>query len=227
MHDYQEDFIHFARERGVLSFGQFTLKSGRISPYFFNSGLFNSGVALSRLGRCYAEALARAHIDFDLVFGPAYKGIPLATALSMATAEISNRDLAYAFDRKEAKDHGEGGEIVGAPLAGRRTVIIDDVISSGGSIRAAANRICAAGGHVAAIAIALDRMERGSGDVSAVAEVEEATGAPVIAIISLDHIAAYLAERPEDKETLAAIRTYRRQYGADSAPPTHAVLDTQ
>ncbi|MCG5540601.1 MULTISPECIES: orotate phosphoribosyltransferase [unclassified Halorhodospira] len=214
MYDYQEEFIRFALDRGVLRFGRFTLKSGRESPYFFNTGLFNSGEALSRLGRCYVEALARAQVDFDLVFGPAYKGIPLATALSMALAETRSRDVPYAFDRKEAKDHGEGGRLVGAPVDGRRAVIVDDVISSGGSIREAAELITAEGGRVAAVAIALDRKERGANEVSAVHEVEQALGAPVVPIITLDHLETYLAEHGGKGETLDAIRQYRSRYGA-------------
>lgn len=214
MHDYQEAFIRFALERGALRFGEFQLKSGRTSPYFFNTGLFNSGGALSRLGRCYAEALARAQIDFDLVFGPAYKGIPLATGLAVALAESRGRDVPYAFDRKEVKDHGEGGRIVGAPVQGRRAVIVDDVISSGVSIREAAELIAAEGGTVAAVAIALDRKERGRGEASAVREVERLLDAPVVPIVTLDHLEAYLAEHGGRGETIEAIRAYRAQYGA-------------
>ena len=214
MYDYQEDFIRFALDRGVLRFGRFTLKSGRESPYFFNTGLFDSGEALSKLGRCYAEALVQAGIDFDLVYGPAYKGIPLATALSMGLAEAHGRDVPYAFDRKEAKDHGEGGRLVGAPVAGRRAVIVDDVISSGASIREAAELITAEGGTVAAVAIALDRKERGRDDVCAVREVERVLDAPVVPIITLDHLETFLAEHGGRGETLDAIRQYRERYGA-------------
>ncbi len=214
LYDYQEDFIHFALDRGALRFGRFQLKSGRESPYFFNTGLFDSGAALSRLGRSYVEALVRAQIDFDLVFGPAYKGIPLATALSMALAETRNRDVPYAFDRKEAKDHGEGGRIVGAPVRGRRAVIVDDVISSGVSIREAAELITAEGGTVAAVAIALDRKERGRDEASAVHEVERVLDAPVVPIVTLDHLEHYLADHGGRGETLEAIQKYRQRYGA-------------
>ncbi|ABM63055.1 orotate phosphoribosyltransferase [Halorhodospira halophila] len=214
MYEYQEDFIRFALDRGVLRFGRFTLKSGRESPYFFNTGLFNSGTALSKLGRCYVESLVRAQIDFDLVFGPAYKGIPLATAVAMALAETRNRDVPYAFDRKEVKDHGEGGRLVGAPVEGRRAVIVDDVISSGISIREAAELITAEGGTVAAVAIALDRKERGRDEVSAVHEVEQTLGAPVVPIITLDHLETYLADHGGKGDTLDAIRQYRARYGA-------------
>ncbi len=215
MHDYQEDFIRFALDRGVLRFGRFTLKSGRESPYFFNTGLFNSGTALSKLGRCYVEALTRAQVDFDLVYGPAYKGIPLATGLAMALAETRGRDVPYAFDRKEEKDHGEGGRLVGAPVEGRRAVIVDDVVSSGQSIREAAELIRAADGTIAAVAIALDRKERGEDAVSAVREVEQRLGAPVIPIITLDHLEEYLSDQGGRDDTLEAIRTYRRRYGAE------------
>ena len=215
MYDYQEDFIRFALDRGALRFGRFQLKSGRESPYFFNTGLFDSGAALSKLGRCYVESLVRAQIDFDLVFGPAYKGIPLATALATALAETRNRDVPYAFDRKEEKDHGEGGRIVGAPVRGRRAVIVDDVISSGVSIREAAELIAAEGGTVAAVAIALDRKERGRDEASAVHEVARILDAPVVPIITLDHLERYLADHGGRSDTLEAIRRYRQRYGAE------------
>ncbi|MFP4146369.1 MAG: orotate phosphoribosyltransferase [Halorhodospira sp.] len=214
MYDYQEAFIRFALDRGALRFGRFELKSGRQSPYFFNTGLFSSGAALSQLGRCYVESLSRAQIDFDLVFGPAYKGIPLATALAMALSETRGRDVPYAFDRKETKDHGEGGRLVGASVAGQRAVIVDDVISSGVSIREAAELITAEGGTVAAVAIALDRKERGRGETSAVHEVERLLDAPVVPIITLDHLEAYLADHGGKGDTLEAIRRYRSRYGA-------------
>ncbi len=211
--DYQREFIEFALEREVLRFGEFTLKSGRISPYFFNTGLFDTGAALSRLGRYYAESLAGWGGDFDLVFGPAYKGIPLAAAVTIALAETQQRDVAYAFDRKEAKDHAEGGRVVGAPLAGRRVVVVDDVVSSGISVRQAAELIAAEGGRVVAVAIALDRQERGRGEVSAVKELEHQLRLPVVPVITLADLEAYLVDRGGQGETVEAIRAYRGRYG--------------
>ena len=214
MHDYQREFLDFALEQDVLRFGEFTLKSGRVSPYFFNAGLFNTGATLGALGRYYARAITASGIGFDMLFGPAYKGIPLASATAVALAAHHGRDVPWAFNRKEAKDHGEGGRLVGAPVDGRRAVIVDDVISSGGSIREAAELITAEGGRVAAVAIALDRKERGANEVSAVHEVEQALGAPVVPIITLDHLETYLAEHGGKGETLDAIRQYRSRYGA-------------
>ncbi len=211
--DYQRAFIEFAIEREVLRFGEFTLKSGRVSPYFFNTGLFNTGAALARLGRYYAESLARWGGEFDLVFGPAYKGIPLAATVTIALAETHRRDVGYAFDRKEVKDHAEGGRVVGAPLAGRRVVVVDDVVSSGISIREAAELIRSEGGRVTAVAIALDRQERGRGEVSAVRELETVLDVPVIPVITLDDLEAYLAGRGGQGETVEAIRAYRARYG--------------
>lgn len=213
MYDYQENFIRFALEIGALRFGEFKLKSGRISPYFFNTGIFNSGASLGRLGHCYAESLHRAGIAYDLVYGPAYKGIPLATALSIAAAYTSATDKFYAFDRKEVKDHGEGGRIVGAPIQGQRVVVIDDVISSGSSILDAARVIEQAGGQVAAVAIALDRQERGDNASSAVAAVEQALSAPVVPIVTLDDLVVYLTRHQGDMATIEAIRAYRDKYG--------------
>jgi len=213
MHDYQRDFLDFAIATEVLRFGEFTLKSGRCSPYFFNAGLFASGAALGRLGRYYAAAIIDSGIAFDMLFGPAYKGIPLAVATAIALDEHHQRDVPYAFDRKEAKDHGEGGSIVGSPLAGR-VLIIDDVISAGTSVRASLKLIEAAGAKAAGVVIALDRQERGLDERSAVQEVESEYGLPVAAIARLDELVSYLAEDPEMATPLGAIRNYRERYGA-------------
>ena len=213
MHDYQHDFIRFAIASDVLRFGSFTLKSGRVSPYFFNAGLFSSGRALARLGRYYAAAIDASGIGFDMLFGPAYKGIPLASTAAIALADHHDRDLPYAFNRKEAKDHGEGGVIVGAPLAGR-VLIIDDVISAGTSVRASLELIEAAGAEAAGVAIALDRQERGTEALSAVQQVEQEYGLPVTAIVRLEQLVEFLAEDAAMIEPLAAIRAYRERYGA-------------
>jgi orotate phosphoribosyltransferase len=213
MHDYQREFLRFAIASQVLRFGTFSLKSGRESPYFFNAGLFASGGALARLGRYYAAAIVASGIAFDMLFGPAYKGIPLASATAIALADRHDRDLPYAFNRKEAKDHGEGGVIVGAPLAGR-VLIIDDVISAGTSVRASLELIEAAGAEAAGVAIALDRQERGSGALSAVQQVEQEYGLPVAAIVRLEQLIDYLADDDAMTGPLAAIRAYRERYGA-------------
>ena len=212
MQDYQHDFIHFAIETGVLRFGEFTLKSGRKSPYFFNAGLFNSGARLARLGRFYAAAISASDIAFDVLFGPAYKGIPLAAATAIALADHHGRDMPYCFNRKEAKAHGEGGILVGAPLAGR-VLIIDDVITAGTAIRESLDIIRAAGATVAGVVIALDRQERGTGERSAIQEVEQDLGIPVIGIATLNQLIEYLEGRPEHVDQVAAIRGYRVQYG--------------
>ncbi len=213
MHDYQREFIRFAIASQVLRFGTFKLKSGRESPYFFNAGLFASGGALARLGRYYAAAIVESGIGFDMLFGPAYKGIPLASTAAVALADHHDRDLPYAFNRKEAKDHGEGGVIVGAPLAGR-VLIIDDVISAGTSVRASLELIEAAGAQAAGVAIALDRQERGTGALSAVQQVEREYGLPVAAIVRLEQLVEFLDEDPAMAEPLAAIQAYRERYGA-------------
>jgi orotate phosphoribosyltransferase len=213
MHDYQHDFIRFAIASDVLRFGSFTLKSGRVSPYFFNAGLFSSGRALARLGRYYAAAIDASGIGFDMLFGPAYKGIPLASTAAIALADHHDRDLPYAFNRKEAKDHGEGGVIVGAPLAGR-VLIIDDVISAGTSVRASLELIEAAGAEAAGVAIALERQERGTEALSAVQQVEQEYGLPVTAIVRLEQLVEFLAGDAAMIEPLAAIRAYRERYGA-------------
>ncbi|MBX9762700.1 MAG: orotate phosphoribosyltransferase [Pseudomonadaceae bacterium] len=212
MQAYQRDFIRFAIERGVLRFGQFTLKSGRISPYFFNAGLFDSGLALAQLGRFYASAVMDSGIDFDVLFGPAYKGIPLAATTAVALAEHHQRDVPWCFNRKEAKDHGEGGTLVGAPLAGR-VLIIDDVITAGTAIREVMHIIQAQGAQAAGVLIALNRQERGKGELSAIQEVERDYGMPVVSIVSLEQVLEYLAEDAELKQYLPAVQAYRAEYG--------------
>jgi orotate phosphoribosyltransferase len=212
MQAYQRDFIRFAIERGVLRFGQFTLKSGRISPYFFNAGLFDSGLALARLGRFYAAAIVDSGIDFDVLFGPAYKGIPLAATTAVALAEHHQRDMPWCFNRKEAKDHGEGGTLVGAPLAGR-VLIIDDVITAGTAIREVMQIIQAQGAQAAGVLIALNRQERGKGELSAIQEVERDYGMPVVSIVSLEQVLEYLAEDAQLKQYLPAVEAYRAEYG--------------
>ena len=212
MQAYQRDFIRFAIERGVLRFGQFTLKSGRISPYFFNAGLFDSGSALAQLGRFYAAAVVDSGIAFDVLFGPAYKGIPLAATTAVALAEHHQRDLPWCFNRKEAKDHGEGGTLVGAPLTGR-VLIVDDVITAGTAIREVMQIIQAQGAQAAGVLIALNRQERGKGELSAIQEVERDYGMPVVSIVSLQQVLEYLADDAELKQYLPAVEAYRAEYG--------------
>jgi orotate phosphoribosyltransferase len=212
MHDYQHNFLSFAIDTGVLRFGEFTLKSGRKSPYFFNAGLFNSGSRLARLGRFYAAAIVAADIRFDVLFGPAYKGIPLAAATAIALADQHGRDLPYCFNRKEAKAHGEGGNLVGAPLRGR-VLIIDDVITAGTAIRESLEIIRAAGAQPAGVVIALNRQERGTGARSAIQEVEQDLGIPVLSIVTLDDLVEYLETQPDHAAQVAAIRAYRSEYG--------------
>jgi orotate phosphoribosyltransferase len=212
MQDYQREFLDFALERGVLRFGEFTLKSGRISPYFFNAGLFDSGAALSRLGRFYAETIVTAGLPFDVLFGPAYKGIPLAAVTAAALYERHAIDVPYAFNRKEAKDHGEGGAIVGHALEGR-VLIIDDVITAGTAVRESIDLIRASGATPAGVVIALDRQERGRDDRSAIQEVEQDHGMPVAAIVRLADMVEYLRERGDAAAELAAIEAYRARYG--------------
>ncbi|UUD66018.1 orotate phosphoribosyltransferase [Pseudomonas seleniipraecipitans] len=212
MQTYQRDFIRFAIERGVLRFGQFTLKSGRVSPYFFNAGLFASGLALARLGRFYAAAVVNSGIEFDVLFGPAYKGIPLAASTGVALAEHHDLDLPWCFNRKEAKDHGEGGTLVGAPLNGR-VLIIDDVITAGTAIREVMQIIQAQSAQAAGVLIALDRQERGRGELSAIQEVERDFGIPVVSIVSLQQVLEYLADDAELKQFLPAVEAYRAEYG--------------
>lgn len=213
MQDYQHEFLDFAISIDVLRFGEFTLKSGRISPYFFNSGLFNSGASLARLGQYYAQAIEKSGIAYDMLFGPAYKGIPLVAAVSIALAEKHGRDVPYAFNRKEAKDHGEGGITVGAPLKGR-ALIVDDVISAGTSVRESVAIIEKAGAVPAGVAIALDRQERGKGETSAIQEVEKQFGLKVVNIVCLADLVEYLQARPGMQSHLEKIQAYRQQYGA-------------
>jgi orotate phosphoribosyltransferase len=213
MKDYQRQFLEFALARQVLRFGEFTLKSGRKSPYFFNAGLFNSGAALAAIGRSYAQAVVDSEIPFDMLFGPAYKGIPLATVTAAALAEHHRRDLPYCFNRKEAKDHGEGGQLVGAPLKGR-VLIVDDVITAGTAVREAVSIIRAAGATPVGLVIALDRQERGQGTLSAVKEVEQEHGMQVAAIVRLAELRDWVATRPDMSAALGAIDAYRQQYGA-------------
>ncbi|MCD8522338.1 MAG: orotate phosphoribosyltransferase [Saccharospirillaceae bacterium] len=215
MQTYQKEFIEFAIAQGVLKFGEFTLKSGRVSPYFFNAGLFNSGAALARLGRFYAAALEASGVDYDVVFGPAYKGIPLAATLSVALADHYNKDMPYVFNRKEAKTHGEGGNLVGAPLTGR-VLIVDDVITAGTAIREVMAMINAAEGATpAAVLIALDRQEKGQGELSAIQEVERDFGMNVISIVSLNQVLDYVSEKPELAQYATAISAYRDRYGVE------------
>lgn len=214
MKEYQREFIQLALAQGALQFGEFTLKSGRISPYFFNAGQFQTGKALADLGRFYAAAIDAANIDFDLIFGPAYKGIPLATTTAIALADIYHRDYPYCFNRKEVKDHGEGGSLVGAPLAGR-VIIVDDVITAGTAVREVMSIIKAAGAEPAAVLIGLNRQEKGRGELSAIQEVEEIFAVPVVSIISLDNIVDYIEEHVDEygAENAKAIHAYRKEYG--------------
>lgn len=212
MQAYQREFIRFAIERGVLRFGEFTLKSGRTSPYFFNAGLFNSGAALAQLGRFYAAAVVESGIDFEVIFGPAYKGIPLAAATAISLAEHHQLDLPWCFNRKEAKDHGEGGTLVGSPLTGR-VLIIDDVITAGTAIREVMQIIQEQNAEAAGVLIALDRQERGQGELSAIQEVERDYRMPVISIVSLTQVLEYLADDAQLKQHLPAVQAYRERYG--------------
>ena len=211
MSDFRQEFLGFALAREVLRFGEFTTKAGRKTPYFFNAGLFNDGESLRRLGHFYAEALLASGIACDQIFGPAYKGITLAAATAVALAE-KGHNLPFSFNRKEAKDHGEGGVVVGAPLTGR-VVIVDDVITAGTSVRESVTLIRARGADPAGVLIALDRMERGQGERSAVQEVRELLGIPVVAIATLDDLMGFLAERPALKAHAGAIADYRARYG--------------
>ena len=207
-----EEFIAFACEKGVLRFGQFTTKAGRLSPYFFNAGLFDDGASLSRLCDFYARVLLEKALACDMLFGPAYKGIPLAAGTAMRLAERGH-NLPFAFNRKEAKDHGEGGSLIGAPLKGR-VLILDDVISAGTSVRESVNLIRAAGAEPAGVLIALDRQEHGQGELSAVREVERDYAVPVLAVATLDDLLSYLAGQPALVATQEAVQAYRERYGA-------------
>lgn len=212
MQAYQREFLQFATDSGVLRFGDFTLKSGRRSPYFFNAGLFDTGRRLGRLGDAYARRILDAGLGFDVLFGPAYKGIPLAAAASIALASETGSDIPYSFNRKEAKDHGEGGVIVGHRLAGR-VLIIDDVITAGTSVREALDLIRNAGAVPAGVVIALDRQERGADGRSAVAEVEDRYGIPVLSIVTLDDLIDCLDHLELDQALRTAMREYRSTYG--------------
>jgi orotate phosphoribosyltransferase len=211
MSDFRQDFIRFAVEEQVLRFGEFVTKAGRLSPYFFNAGLFNHGASLLKLARFYAQAIRASGVEFDMLFGPAYKGITLAGATAMMLAE-EGLDIPFAFNRKEAKDHGEGGVLIGAPLQGR-VLIIDDVISAGTSVRESVELIRAHGATPAAVSIALDRKERGKGELSAVQEVQRDYGMPVVAIATLDDLLGYLAHSPDLADNQAKVQAYRDQYG--------------
>ncbi|MDP9011231.1 MAG: orotate phosphoribosyltransferase [Pseudomonadota bacterium] len=208
---YQSDFIELCVKLGVLKFGSFTLKSGRDSPYFFNAGLFNTGAAISAVGRAYAATVAASGMSFDMLFGPAYKGIPLVTMTAAALAETQDHSVGFAFNRKEAKDHGEGGNIIGSPLLGR-VLIVDDVITAGTAIRESIETIKAAGATAAGVLLALDRQERGSGGLSAVQEVREQFGIPVIAIIGLTELIRHMQVQGRSAE-VASMQQYRARYG--------------
>jgi orotate phosphoribosyltransferase len=212
MKAFQQEFIEFAISRQVLKFGSFTLKSGRTSPYFFNAGLFNTGGDLAKLGRFYAAALQDSGIEFDVLFGPAYKGIPIATTTAVALAEHHQRDVPYCFNRKEAKTHGEGGSLVGSALQGN-IMLVDDVITAGTAIRESMQIIQAQGATLAGVLIALDRQERGQGELSAIQEVERDFGTKVVSIIGLNDLINYLQGKPELAEHLAAVTAYRAEYG--------------
>lgn len=212
MQDYQRDFIRFAIDCEVLRFGSFTLKSGRTSPYFFNAGLFNTGVRLAKLGRFYAQAIEDAKLNYDILFGPAYKGIPLVATTSIALADQHNKDIPYCFNRKEAKAHGEGGSLVGSELNGR-ALIVDDVITAGTAVREALEIIQQAGASTAGVVISLDRQERGQSERSAIQEVEQDLGIPVVRIICLEDLINYLSEQSDMSVEQEQIKAYREQYG--------------
>ncbi|WP_108347884.1 orotate phosphoribosyltransferase [Vibrio cholerae] len=212
MKAYQREFIEFALEKQVLKFGEFTLKSGRKSPYFFNAGLFNAGRDLARLGRFYAAALVDSGIEFDVLFGPAYKGIPIATTTAVALADHHDVDTPYCFNRKEAKDHGEGGNLVGSKLEGR-VMLVDDVITAGTAIRESMELIQANKADLAGVLVAIDRQEKGKGELSAIQEVERDFGCAVISIVSLTDLITYLEQQGNNTEHLEAVKAYRAQYG--------------
>ncbi|MFZ5509089.1 MAG: orotate phosphoribosyltransferase [Pseudomonadota bacterium] len=209
--DFSQEFIRFACDKGVIRFGEFKTKAGRLSPYFFNAGLFNDGDSLARLTGFYAAAILAAGVPCDMLFGPAYKGIPLVAGTAIALAQ-KGHNLPFSFNRKEAKDHGEGGTLIGAPLRGR-VLIVDDVISAGTSVRESVELIRDAGAIPGGVVIALDRMERGQGELSAVQEVRQAYGIPVIPVATLDDLVGYLQSRPELAENLQAVARYRQAYG--------------
>ncbi|TMP89020.1 orotate phosphoribosyltransferase [Pseudoalteromonas ruthenica] len=212
MKEYQKQFIEFALAKQVLKFGEFTLKSGRTSPYFFNAGLFNTGQDLAKLGRFYAAALEDASIDYDLLFGPAYKGIPIATTTAVALADHYNKDVPYCFNRKEKKDHGEGGNLVGSELKGK-VMLVDDVITAGTAIRESMEIIAANGADLSGVLIALDRQEKGKAELSAIQEVERDFNTQVVSIVKLADLITYLEQQGNMDEHLQAVKAYRDQYG--------------
>ncbi len=212
MKDYQKEFIEFALEKQVLKFGEFTLKSGRTSPYFFNAGLFNTGRDLARLGRFYAAALEDAGIAYDVLFGPAYKGIPIATTTAVALADHYNKDVPYCFNRKEKKQHGEGGSLVGSALEGR-IMLVDDVITAGTAIRESMEIIAENGAQLAGVLIALDRQEKGKAELSAIQEVERDFNTKVVSIVKLADLISYLEQQGDMQEHLEAVKGYRDEYG--------------
>jgi orotate phosphoribosyltransferase len=212
MKAYQREFIEFALEKEVLKFGEFILKSGRKSPYFFNAGLFNTGRDLARLGRFYAAALVDSGIDYDVLFGPAYKGIPIATTTAVALADHHDVDTPYCFNRKEAKDHGEGGNLVGSALEGR-IMLVDDVITAGTAIRESMEIIKANGADLAGVLVAIDRQEKGKGELSAIQEVERDFGCSVVSIVSLSDLITYLEEKGDNQQQLEAVKAYRAEFG--------------
>lgn len=214
MSEFRKQFIAFCIDCGVLRFGRFKTKAGRMSPYFFNAGLFNDGAMLGRLGQFYAKAILATDHPFDMLFGPAYKGIPLVASVAIALAQ-AGRNVPYSFNRKETKDHGEGGRVIGAPLAGR-VLIVDDVISAGTSVRESVALIRAEGANPCGVAIALDRLERGAGERSAVQEVRDTIGLPVVAIADLDDLVQFLGAKPDLAQQLIEIERYRQLYGADA-----------
>jgi len=209
--DFHKDFIAFCLEQGVLKFGRFVTKSGRTTPYFFNAGLFNTGTSLERLAQFYAKAILASGLQFDMLFGPAYKGIVLASSAAVALAR-EGRNVPFAFNRKEAKDHGEGGELVGAPLAGR-VLIVDDVLTAGTAVSESLRMIASRGAAPAGVIISLDRMERGAGELSAIQEIEKRHGIPVVSIATLDDLVSFMGDRAEFQQHLHAIREYKRLFG--------------
>jgi orotate phosphoribosyltransferase len=215
MHQYQREFIELALDLEVLRFGEFTLKSGRTSPYFFNAGLFNSGARLAALGRFYADAIVESGLDFDVLMGPAYKGIPIASAAAVQLSALHDRDVAWCFNRKEAKGHGEGGVIVGSPLSGR-ALVVDDVITAGTAIREVKQIVDDEGATLAGIVVAVDRQERGTGELSAIQEVARDFGVPVVSIIGFDQVVEYLEQTGLHAEHLGAVRAYREEFGVSA-----------
>ncbi|QIQ21318.1 orotate phosphoribosyltransferase [Zophobihabitans entericus] len=213
MKPYQRQFIQFALDRQVLKFGEFTLKSGRKSPYFFNAGLFNTGKDLALLGRFYAEALIDANLQYDVIFGPAYKGIPIVTTTVVALSEHHNLEVPYCFNRKEAKDHGEGGNLVGTPITNCRVMLVDDVITAGTAIRESMNILQANNSKLAGVLISLDRQEKGQGELSAIQEIKQNYHCDVISIITLNDLITYLMEQDNQSEELKRVQAYRAQYG--------------